>query len=429
MSADNELESRLRAGLRAAGEALPPAGPGSSPGAGGAPDHPSRQRRGRRTWLAAAAAAAVVVAATGVGVAALGGEGEEEPDLQVAQTPSTSDTTVPDGPPVDPVPGTAVAVGTELVSFGADGQAGERLSLAPLTGVQSLVSDRHGGWIACGMPESQVDPIPPAAGEDGDGAATTTSLPDIAATTTVPGDAGPTSRDAELSAAVENLGTDAAEVGGANGQPTQFSPNTYRFRPGQEPEPLDVPVWCVADSLGVTEVGGHDVLVYLAADFTIHQRDLETGADTPLPIPTPSGPGMAAVGGGQMATFGESGLVLWDLATGTQVATVPADLPFRAPGATSGLITSDLALSPDAGRLAVLVGDPMTASAEVVVVDVASGAEVFRRAAPVALEGVEIAFDGSTVAVGNFYDSYGPVRVFDVASGAERTVDAHGLLP
>ena len=39
------------------------------------------------------------------------------------------------------------------------------------------------------------------------------------------------------------------------------------------------------------------------------------------------------------------------------------------------------------------------------------------------------ALDGSTVAVGNFYDSYGPVRVFDLATGAERTVDAHGVLP
>jgi hypothetical protein len=40
-----------------------------------------------------------------------------------------------------------------------------------------------------------------------------------------------------------------------------------------------------------------------------------------------------------------------------------------------------------------------------------------------------LAYDGTSVAVGNSYDSAGPVQVFDVATGAERTIGAHGVLP
>src|SRR5690606_26924833 len=136
-----------------------------------------------------AGAAAVLVAAAAVGVTTLGGDGDDTADLQVAQAPSTTDTTVPDlGPAVDPVPGSAVVVGTELVSFGPDGQPGERLSLAPLTAVHVVASDRHGGWIACGsVPVSEhaapsVDPetsgpataVPPASAP---GTPTTVTLP------------------------------------------------------------------------------------------------------------------------------------------------------------------------------------------------------------------------------------------------------------
>lgn len=63
------------------------------------------------------------------------------------------------------------------------------------------------------------------------------------------------------------------------------------------------------------------------------------------------------------------------------------------------------------------------------VVDLASGRELFCRTAPVSPEGAEVSFDGTTVAIGNFYDGYGPVRIYDLGDGAERTVEAHGLLP
>src|SRR5690606_3680938 len=60
------------------------------------------------------------------------------------------------GPGDDPVAGTAVVTGDELVTYGPDGQPQTTLPLAPLTGVQSAVPDRHGGWIACGATTDDV---------------------------------------------------------------------------------------------------------------------------------------------------------------------------------------------------------------------------------------------------------------------------------
>jgi hypothetical protein len=61
-----------------------------------------------------------------------------------------------------------------------------------------------------------------------------------------------------------------------------------------------------------------------------------------------------------------------------------------------------------------------------VVVDLASGAELFRVTVP-NLEGASLAYDGTTLAVASFYAN--PVHVFDIATEAERTLDAHGSLP
>jgi WD40 repeat protein len=185
----------------------------------------------------------------------------------------------------------------------------------------------------------------------------------------------------------------------------------------------------VADSLGVTEVGGADVLVYVSpATFSLQRLDLATGAATALSIDMASLPGSASVGGGRLATFGDDGLALWDLATGDPVAVGPVDLPVRAADATSGLFTGNLVLSPDGTTLAALVGDG-SGTSDVVVVDLASGGEIFRRTVSTSMEGANLSYDGTTVAVGNFYDSYGPVQIFDLATGAQRTVDAHGILP
>ncbi len=418
MTAETDLESRLRTGLRAAGEALPPVEPADPARPGRWSERPGgpHLHRRRRAWVAGAAAAAVVAAAVGVGVASLGGDdGPDAPDLEVSQTPttgpSTTATTVPDaGPGVDPAAGSAVVVGTDLVSLGPDGQPGDTLPLAPLTDVQSVVSDRHGGWIACGTPAQAPIESPPVS----EGATTTTGID-------LPSETAFEARDPNSPGTMPSL---------PDVEPQPRTPNTYRFRAGQDPEPLSVDVLCVADSLGVTEVGGHDALVHVSpATFSLNRLDLATGDVTPLAIDLSSGPRSAGVGGGRLAMVTDAGLGLWDLATGEPLAVAPIDLPVRAADATSGPLTSDLALSPDGATLAAVVGDPSAGTAEVVVADLATGTELFRTTVAASVEGGQLAYDGTTVAVGNFYESNGPVHVYDLATGAERTVDVHGLLP
>jgi hypothetical protein len=428
MTARPDLESRLRTGLRAAGEALPPAVPDRPAGRSG---HRSSRRRGR-AYVAAAGAAAVVAVVAGVGVVVLGGDDEPgAPDVEASQPeadPSTTSTTDA-GPGVDPAAGSAVVIGSDLVNFGPDGQPGDTLPLAPLTQVQSVVSDRHGGWIACGTPPETPPLAPPPA--DGTATITTITVPVGTWTTDVDVDSQAVARARELAeaAAEEASGRGAPSATGPVDEPTAPQSNAYRYRPGEAPAPLSVSVLCVADSLGVTEVGGADVLVYVSpATFSLQRLDLATGAATALSIDMASLPGSASVGGGRLATFGDDGLALWDLATGDPVAVGPVDLPVRAADATSGLFTGNLVLSPDGTTLAALVGDG-SGTSDVVVVDLASGGEIFRRTVSTSMEGANLSYDGTTVAVGNFYDSYGPVQIFDLATGAQRTVDAHGILP
>ncbi|MDD9370897.1 MAG: hypothetical protein PV358_12340, partial [Acidimicrobiales bacterium] len=255
------------------------------------------------------------------------------------------------------------------------------------------------------------------------------ATPTAPPTTVVPGsgggtDGGTDAREAETDRAETTSGRSADDLGQAEAS----SSNTYWFRPGQDPEPL-ASVMCVADSLGVTEVGGQPVLAYVSgSDLAIHLLNLRTREDSAVPLSSIPPPGQASVGGGRLAVFGDAGLEMWDLATSEPVAIGPVDLPVRPPDASEGLLTSDVVLSPDGTRLAALVGD-ISPTSDIVVVDLASGTELFRHEVPVSLEGAEVAFDGTTVAVGNFYDTYGPVRIYDIATGTERSVEAHGLLP
>jgi hypothetical protein len=98
----------------------------------------------------------------------------------------------------------------------------------------------------------------------------------------------------------------------------------------------------------------------------------------------------------------------------------------RPADATAGQFTADLELAPDGATLAGLVGE-VSAASDIVVFDLASGAELLRRTVPVTVDGSELSFDGTSVAVGSF--GRGQITVFDVATGAERTVDAHGIIP
>ncbi len=159
-----------------------------------------------------------------------------------------------------------------------------------------------------------------------------------------------------------------------------------------------------------------------------HQVDLTTGIDGPLPVDVGSA-GLAdvAVGGGRLALLTDTGLQLWDLATGEPVAIAPVDLPIRSATGV-GPRTSDLELSPDGTTLAALVSHDDSATLDLMVVDLASGSELLSRPAAAIEEGTQMSFDGTSVVVGNFYDGH-VMTVIDVATGAERAIDTNGTLP
>jgi hypothetical protein len=117
----------------------------------------------------------------------------------------------------------------------------------------------------------------------------------------------------------------------------------------------------------------------------------------------------------------ESGLVVFDWTTGETVPTAAID-----PGDPS-----DVALSNDGTSMAVIVGDVARPS-DLVIYDLATGAERFRETFPtLATEGAQLSYDGTVVAVGNFYDDvvYPPVTVIDLTTGARHNIDVYGVLP
>lgn len=432
MTADHDLESRLRRGLRAAADALP-----AAPPTGSRTGPPSRRR-----LPLLVAAGVTVLALGGAGVVALGGGGNGEPDVMVsppATDPPADDTGSDDtgsgdsafgGPGTDHPAGTAVAsTGDEpvLTVYDADGQPSSTVPLGPITGVQTVMSDRQGGWIACGIADDVAEMSDANVTPEGEGAPTAATIPPDPVADPDQDAAGDATDDraAEERSAAEDPGDAAGDVPPSTPQP----PNTYHFRPGQEPQPLDVSVFCTSDALEVTDLDGGQVLVYQSSYEALRALDLATGEDEAVPVDS-SGMVVSgwSVGGGRLAVMTDEGLSLWDLATGEQLALVAVDLPTRPTDATSGVFTADIALSPDGTTLAALVGE-IEETSDIVVVDLDSGEELLRRTVPVSLEGAEVSFDGASVAVGNFYDSYGPVRIFDLADGAERTVDAHGLVP
>ena len=439
MTPPADLETRLRSGLRAAGDALPSAEL-SDPGRAADPSRPDHgtaagtalTRRRRSAGLAAAVAATVAVAGAAAVLATRPADEGDGTDVATEPTlpPSTTDTTTPTtagatgvlgddpGPGTDPVAGSAVITGGELVSYGPDGRRGNALSLAPLRDVQAAAPDLHGGWIVCGVPATETTSTIPEGGTT-----PTITVPDA-------GDAtvwnNPDQLDDAAQARIEERAAQARVSTGAAPEPAQ--PNAYRFRAGQEPVPLGVNVHCLSDSLSVTAVDGHPVLFYVSpATFSGRRLDLITGADTALQIDVgDAGLADVAVGGGRLAVLGDGDVTLWDLATGEPVAVGPVELPVRPADATAGLFTADLELAPDGATLAALVGE-VSAASDIVVFDLASGAELLRRTVPVTVEGSELSFDGTSVAVGSSWR--GQMTVFDVATGAERTVDAHGIIP
>jgi hypothetical protein len=320
-----------------------------------------RPRRSSRGWAVAAAAAAVAVV---LAMSALTRDGD---DTNVTTRPGPSTTTRDPGDtdgadmPFEPAkPGSVVVTGAELRTFRPDGQPNETHSLAPILNVQSVTSDGHGGYVACG---------------DG-------------------GDA------------------------------------TFWFRPGRDPKALSINATCTADALHVTSIDDREVLGYISQGTgQFELLDLTTGETSPTPVD--GWPATWSAGGGRVAGMRDDGLEAWDLATGEQIPVGPVPFPAHPVSLPvsypEGPITSNVALSTDGATVAALIGEVAGGPSDVVVADLATGAELFRATVPVNVEGGQLAYDGTTVAVGSYYDS--PVHIFDVATGAEATVNAHGTFP
>jgi hypothetical protein len=379
MTAHPDLDDRLRAGLRAAARDLPPwdaagapaatdADPsGTSASAESAPAGARRAARARHRRWGAAGLAALAAAATVAAVVALAGHDRPAADVRI-------------GPPAsgrlgDLPPGSAVLVDEGIRIFDADGRPAGLVDVGDgFLSVSSMVSVGDAGWVVCGMPNL---------GEElrSDGTGGTTMLP--------------------------VLGED----------------HIYRIPP--EGPPVDLgPGICFTDLLA-TEVAGRTVVLAAANGTPLQMIDAVTGERTNAPIDDPNypfGPWMA--GGGRFAVWLDGRFRQWDLATGEALPDAPVTLAGPAWGLT---------LSPDASTLAYATGEQESGRLDLVVVDMATGAELFRRTLPLEVTTSQLAYDGHTLAV-NAWDPSGNTvggvtHVIDVATGAEHTVDAVGLLP
>jgi hypothetical protein len=182
---------------------------------------------------------------------------------------------------------------------------------------------------------------------------------------------------------------------------------------------------CPADGIGVYDSAEGPVVVFetnlVNQDLTM--AVLGSGQTRTLPVPSLGANHQArwSVADGKLLRLGPDGPQLFDLATG-------AELP--RPGWSPPAGGSDVVLAPDARSVATISGGafgPVT----VTVADLATGAVRFQESVAMPAEGAELAYDGATVAFGNWYDQpgYPPVTVVDLASGARHTVEAHGALP
>jgi hypothetical protein len=378
MNAPTQLEDRLRRGLQAAADALPEASLAPSlPGGDGRPAR--RDDRANRPWMPLVAAVAVVAAATAAFVAVnQPDDSGNDSEVEVATPGEGAQAPHEVRPANGRVPGQAVVVegadGTsDLNTYGPDGAPTGTVDLAPLEDVQVAGSDLQGGWVACGSIYG---------------------------------------------------GPDTGE-----GTPrTDFTDQIMWFPAGSEPVVLETrpESFCIADSMQVVDAPEGPTVVYLAqpydAGIALHAIVLATGEqrEVPLRVEATNDSRWAASTGLVVATVDDGPLQLFDLVSGDSLPIAAIDVP-RA---------SDIVLSPDATSVALIV-DPTgeLEPAEVVVYDLATGAERFRETFQMNLEGAQLSYDGTTLAVGNWSDDYGgTTTVIDLASGARHTIDSHGLV-
>jgi hypothetical protein len=427
MTANLELEDRLRTGLRAAADAIPtPPDAVPSPGEQfvqvqrSTPAGATRLAALRRRPAIVALATAAALAALAGTAAVVTGGGETGPVADVAAAadePTTTTTSPPHVPrPVNGmVPGRAVGGDGVLHLFGPDGRPAGPLDVAPLGVVRSAGSDLEGGWVVCGSVEKTSEEI--RAGLDPESRAALDELGDSSSWTvpeggTVP---PPTVAIEERIQAPGPINVDVLMWFPAGGAPVELDGNVGY------PGCLDSTVQVVDSPDGAVVLVGGVSFGDLVSEMEPRLEGvvLASGERREYPVPSLEGlPMQWSMSTGKVITYVEgAGLQLFDLETTELVPTATID-----PGDAS-----DLALSPDGTTAAVLKGE-IAGPVEAIVYDLATGAELYRRSFDLSTEGDQMSYDGTTLAVGNFYDGYGPVTVIDVASGAEHTVDAHGFV-
>jgi hypothetical protein len=151
----------------------------------------------------------------------------------------------------------------------------------------------------------------------------------------------------------------------------------------------------------------------------LHGLVLATGEVRELPVPALGGSvtQWSATTGRVLAYTEGVGLQMFDLDSGHVLSSIDIDLDD----------ISDLALAHDGKSAAVMTGST-DGPDEVVVYDLATGAETFRRSFDMSTEGDSMSYDGTTLAVGSYYHEHGPLTVIDLATGAEHTVAAGGVV-
>lgn len=370
MTTPADLEERLRAGLRSAADALPEPGAQNLRMA----DSTELRPRWRRPALATAA---VVVAVAGVVAVVARDDSAPEPtegDVRVAEASTTTTAATTPSTTVAPrktngmTPGVAVITGGELRTFNPDGTPqGGPIDLAPMTLVQAAASDLEGGWVVCGSDAEIQDHL-----------------------IWYPADGDPV----ELAASFGCMSESVRVVDSAEGPMVLVSAHRQLSHAGE---------------------GGAPPPPFL------HGVVLATGESRTLPVSLPPGEGAFrwAATTDRALVHREGGRFhLFDMATGAELPM--ADVDFGLP--------SHIALAPDGASAAVLVGDAFYGPVDLIVFDLATGAERLRRSFPMPAEGDEMSYDDTRVAVGNFYADRVPVTVIDLTTGAEHTIDAHGIV-
>jgi hypothetical protein len=379
------------------------------------------------------ATAASLAAVAGAAVVLTGGDGADDNPSEVATASSAPATSGPHELRTinGMVPGQATtdSDGDALHVFGPDGHESGTVDLGAMTDTQAAASDLEGGWVVCGMVEMPAGGEPGGSGDPVAGTAPTSSVPaGTAPTSSVPAGTAPTSSvpvgpDGARSGVPTAEATAELDAGGWGDRLTWYPAEG-------EPRELEIdghPPICSENSVQVVDsadgplalIAGLSIGGPQAGAAQLHGLVLATGEVRELPVPALGGSvtQWSATTGRVLAYTEGVGLQMFDLDSGHVLSSIDIDLDD----------ISDLALAHDGKSAAVMTGST-DGPDEVVVYDLATGAETFRRSFDMSTEGDSMSYDGTTLAVGSYYHEHGPLTVIDLATGAEHTVAAGGVV-